>query len=96
MTDTRLSRLKRIPDDGTSGLWSIKRRGGIAIVQEPNQARFESMPRTALAYVEVDHHLPATEIGALVGRLVQEPSIPNSSASHRKPKRRAPAVCLPP
>ena len=66
-------------DDGTSGLWSIKRRGGIAIVQQPSQARFESMPRTALEYVEVDHHLPAMEIGALLGRLVQEPPVPGGA-----------------
>lgn len=59
-------------DDGTSGLWSIKRLGGIAIVQQPNQARFESMPRSALEYVEVDHNLPSTEIGALLGRLASE------------------------
>src|SRR3954465_10223325 len=26
-------------DDGTSGLWSVKRLGGIAIIQEPNDAR---------------------------------------------------------
>ena len=59
-------------DDGTSGLWSIKRLGGTTIVQRPNQARFESMPRSALDYVEVDYNLPSTEIGALLGRLVNE------------------------
>src|SRR5256885_7605157 len=32
-------------DDGTSGLWSVKRLGGIAIIQEPSDARFESMPK---------------------------------------------------
>src|SRR5207249_11479523 len=60
-------------DDGTSGLWSIKRLGGIAIVQQPNQARFESMPRSALEYVEVGHNLPSTEIGALLGGFVNQP-----------------------
>ncbi|HWE03975.1 MAG TPA: chemotaxis protein CheB [Tepidisphaeraceae bacterium] len=59
-------------DDGTSGLWSIKRLGGTAIVQQPNQARFESMPRSALEHVEVDYNLPSTEIGALLGRLANE------------------------
>jgi two-component system, chemotaxis family, protein-glutamate methylesterase/glutaminase len=63
-------------DDGTSGLWSIKRLGGIAVVQQPSQAKFESMPRSALEYVEVDHRLPSTEIGALLGRLVNEPPAP--------------------
>jgi two-component system, chemotaxis family, protein-glutamate methylesterase/glutaminase len=59
-------------DDGTSGLWSIKRPGGLAIVQQPSQARFESMPRSALDYVDVDYNLPSTEIGALLARLVRE------------------------
>jgi two-component system chemotaxis response regulator CheB len=59
-------------DDGTSGLWSIKRLGGVTIIQQPNEARFESMPRSALEYVEVDHALPSTEIGSLLGRLVGE------------------------
>jgi two-component system, chemotaxis family, protein-glutamate methylesterase/glutaminase len=59
-------------DDGTSGLWSIKRLGGIAIVQEPSQAQFDSMPLSALEYVDVDYKLPSTEIGALLGRLVLE------------------------
>jgi len=31
-------------DDGTSGLWTIKSRGGIAIVQEPAEAEVPSMP----------------------------------------------------
>jgi len=62
-------------DDGTSGLWSIKRLGGFTIVQEPNQARFESMPRSALEHVEVDYRLPSTEIGALLGLLAKESPI---------------------
>src|SRR3954452_14268100 len=57
-------------DDGTSGLWTIKRLGGIAIVQQPNDARFESMPLNALEQVNVDYTIPANEIGRLLVRLV--------------------------
>ncbi len=64
-------------DDGTSGLWSIKRLGGITMVQQPSQAKFPSMPRSALESVEVDYMLPATEIGTVLGRLAQAP-VPNS------------------
>ena len=60
-------------NDGTSGLWSIERFAGITVVQEPNQARFEDMPRSALEYIQVNHILPSTEIGPLLGRLVMEP-----------------------
>ena len=59
-------------DDGTSGLWSVKRLGGVAIIQEPSDARFESMPKSALEYVVPDHQLRAREIGPLLTRLVQE------------------------
>jgi len=57
-------------DDGTSGLWSVERLGGTTVIQEPNEARFEDMPRSAMNYVRVDHNLPSTQIGALIGRLV--------------------------
>jgi two-component system, chemotaxis family, protein-glutamate methylesterase/glutaminase len=63
-------------DDGTAGLWTIKLRGGTAIVQEPSDAQVRSMPLNALDNVEVDHKLPALEIGALLGRLAREQAGP--------------------
>lgn len=59
-------------DDGTAGLWSIKRHGGLAIVQDPADALHAGMPRSALEYVQVDHVLPALEIGRLLASLVHE------------------------
>ena len=59
-------------DDGTAGLWAVKERGGIAIVQNPGDADFHQMPLNALAHVPVDHCLPVVEIGPLIGRLVAE------------------------
>jgi two-component system chemotaxis response regulator CheB len=50
----------------------VKRLGGVAIVQEPSDARFESMPKSALEYVEPDYQLPAREIRALLPRLLEE------------------------
>jgi two-component system chemotaxis response regulator CheB len=58
--------------DGASGLWSIKRLGGIAIVQEPYQAEYPSMPRSALEYVDADYRVRSQEIGPLLTRLAQE------------------------
>ena len=60
-------------DDGTAGLLSIKSRGGIAIVQDPDEALYSGMPRSALENVAVDHCLPLAEIPALLVRLVNEP-----------------------
>jgi two-component system, chemotaxis family, protein-glutamate methylesterase/glutaminase len=61
-------------DDGTAGLWTIKLRGGTAIVQEPSEAAIRSMPLNALDNVAVDYTLPVGEIGKLLGRLVREPA----------------------
>ena len=60
-------------DDGTAGLWAIKERGGLAVVQEPNEAINPSMPLNALKYVRVDYRLPVAEIAQVLTRLVGEP-----------------------
>ncbi len=59
--------------DGTSGLWTIKRLGGIAIVQDPYDARYASMPRSALEYVNADYTVKASEISELLIRLANDP-----------------------
>jgi two-component system chemotaxis response regulator CheB len=59
-------------DDGTAGLWTIKLRGGTAVVQDPEDALIRGMPLSALDNVAVDHRLPAAEIGELIARLVRE------------------------
>src|SRR6266568_3799529 len=61
-------------DDGTAGLLAIKRRGGLAVVQDPDEALFPSMPRSALANVKVDYNLPISRIGPLLVGLVNEPA----------------------
>jgi two-component system chemotaxis response regulator CheB len=60
-------------DDGTVGLQTIKKRGGITVVQDPAEAEYPSMPKSALRYVEVDHSVPIAKIGALLTRLVAKP-----------------------
>ena len=59
-------------DDGTAGLWAIKDRGGITVVQDPAEAEQPSMPASALANVQVDHCLPLSEIPALLVMLSQQ------------------------
>jgi two-component system, chemotaxis family, protein-glutamate methylesterase/glutaminase len=60
-------------DDGTAGLWSIKDRGGVAVVQEPWEALYPSMPESALRYVPVDYRLRVGDMAAVLDRLVREP-----------------------
>ena len=56
-------------DDGTAGLLAVKRHGGCAVVQDPDEAFAPGMPRSALAYVAVDYTLPLASMGPLLGRL---------------------------
>ncbi|UQN09503.1 chemotaxis protein CheB [Deinococcus sp. QL22] len=58
-------------DDGTSGLHAIKQAGGLTVVQDPDDAEYGSMPRSALGAVNVDHRVPLDEMGALLTTLVQ-------------------------
>jgi two-component system chemotaxis response regulator CheB len=75
--------LSGLLNDGTSGLWSIKRMNGIAIIQDPYDADHDSMPVSVLEYVEVDYSVPNQEIGPLLTRLIKgkapkKPSIPEN------------------
>ena len=60
-------------DDGTAGLWAIKDRGGVALVQSPEEAFYPSMPESAIAHVAVDHILSAARIPQIVTSLTREP-----------------------
>jgi two-component system, chemotaxis family, CheB/CheR fusion protein len=58
--------------DGALGLRTIKGEGGIAIVQEPDSARFGDMPRSGIAADHVDLILPPDQIGIELGRLAHQ------------------------
>jgi two-component system, chemotaxis family, protein-glutamate methylesterase/glutaminase len=59
-------------DDGTAGLLAIKQCGGIAVVQEPQDALFPSMPQSALRHVAIDYTVPLSELAALLVRLAHQ------------------------
>jgi two-component system, chemotaxis family, protein-glutamate methylesterase/glutaminase len=59
-------------DDGTSGLWTIKRLGGSAVVQKPEYSPFPSMPNNALEYVKVDHRAAPADIPEVLIQLTRE------------------------
>lgn len=56
--------------DGSQGLRSIKAQGGITFAQD-STARFDSMPRSAVAVGAVDYVLPPNEIAAELVRLAR-------------------------
>ncbi len=59
-------------DDGTEGLRVVKEAGGVALVQDPEEAIFPGMPESALARVRVDRCLPIRELAMLIGKLCLE------------------------
>ncbi len=61
-------------DDGTAGLLAVKRGGGIAVVQDPDDALIPSMPQSALTYAPIDHVVSLAEMSGLLTRLAYEPS----------------------
>lgn len=61
-------------DDGTAGLWAIKRAGGIAVVQDPADAEHPDMPKNALNGVQVDHCVPIKDMARLMVDLTNTPA----------------------
>src|SRR5262245_56695223 len=60
-------------DDGTYGLTIVKEQGGVAIVQNPDDAVINGMPLSAIKNVEVDHIVRAKELPGLLVDLVAQP-----------------------
>ena len=67
--------LSGVASDGTLGLQAIKAEGGIAIAQDPTSARFNGMPRSAIASGSVDLVLPPEEIAGELTRLSRHPYV---------------------
>ncbi len=59
-------------DDGTAGLLAVERCGGVSIVQDPDDASYPDMPRSAMNQARVDHCVPVSSMGALLEQLTRE------------------------
>ena len=59
-------------NDGTSGMWAIKRSDGICVVQDPNQAEYPEMPLSVIDNMEVDHVVNLEEIGSLIAEIAKQ------------------------
>jgi two-component system, chemotaxis family, protein-glutamate methylesterase/glutaminase len=62
-------------DDGASGLISITAAGGISLVQDPLEAAYPQMPRSALLDDRVQAALPIADIADLLTQLVRGESV---------------------
>ena len=59
-------------DDGAVGMHAINQRGGITIVQDPEEALFPSMPMSVMRKMRVDYSVPLIEIAPLLDKLSRE------------------------
>ena len=63
-----------VTQDEYFGLLAIKREGGVALVQAPEEAREKGMPTSALAHVDVDHSGTIAQIVPWLSRLLTQES----------------------
>jgi two-component system CheB/CheR fusion protein len=71
--------------DGTFGLRAIKEAGGLTFVQDPESAKYDGMPRSALESGVVDHCLMPE---AIAEELTSIEERPHRFLSHRPPPQR--------
>ncbi|HLQ85842.1 MAG TPA: chemotaxis protein CheB [Salinisphaeraceae bacterium] len=79
--------LTGLQNDGSPGLYELKQRGGMAIVQSPQEAQYSDMPRSALEHVDVDYCLPLAEIPSVLTRFAAAAAaaIPSSTEVPEEP-----------
>jgi two-component system chemotaxis response regulator CheB len=70
--------LSGMRDDGRAGLGEIKAHGGLALVQDPEDALYPQMPSAALATVAVDHVGTVPELAHAIARASREVARPTA------------------
>ncbi len=74
--------LSGMGSDGTLGLRALKEKAGLALVQEPSTAKFDSMPRSAINAGLADLVAPVDEMpGKILAYLHRTPLIARSEAA---------------
>jgi two-component system CheB/CheR fusion protein len=66
--------------DGMLGMAELQARGGVTFAQDPATAKFDGMPRSAIAAGCVDYVSPSHEIAAELARLANHPYVSPSRA----------------
>jgi len=69
-------------DDGTAGMKAVTAQGGVTIVQDPDEARFSSMPENAVRNDSPRYVLPVRQIAATLIDLVLNGSQRQGSEDH--------------
>lgn len=68
-------------NDGTQGLLAIKAEGGVTCAQKPSSAKYDGMPRSAIAAGVVDLILDPAEMAKELTRLARHPYIAMSQTA---------------
>ena len=72
--------LSGMGSDGSAGLRAIKEKNGIAMVQDPSDAKFESMPSNAINSVLVDIVAPARELSSRLMEFLKHNTVVRSDS----------------
>ena len=89
--------LSGLQDDGSAGLYAVKHRGGIAIVQDPRDTMWAEMPKHALAYASPEYVLRTGDIAPNLidlvhpGETAMKRSSRNKKNNGRNHKNKVPA-----
>jgi two-component system CheB/CheR fusion protein len=79
--------------DGTLGLQAVKALGGLCVVQAPDSAQFDSMPKSAIAASCADIVAPPAELPALIlAFTTQTADLPQTSTEFHGAAGRTPAA----
>jgi two-component system, chemotaxis family, protein-glutamate methylesterase/glutaminase len=76
--------LSGVLDDGSAGLRTLRREGGLAIVQDPSDALYAAMPENAIAYADPQYVLPIEEIAGLLVEVLTEETEQGEGRSHQE------------
>ena len=66
--------------DGVRGIRAVKEAGGLIMIQDPESAKFDGMPRASIATGLADFILPATEMPEKIISFINNPYTENASS----------------
>jgi len=71
--------------DGSLGMTAVKARGGLVMAQDPDEAEYDGMPRSAIATGTVDQILPVAKIAVALAAADRRPSATRAkhTSSHK-------------